>query len=139
LRVFFDNCTSPVLAHVLHALINKDGDEARHIREMAEYGFNQRTSDFEWISRLSEERPKDWIVITSDRLQKHKPERTAWRNAGLKGFVFAPGLQKSSVNQVAALILWRWPDMKQFMELAGEGSLFELPVQRSARFRPLNM
>jgi PIN like domain len=139
-KIFFDNCTSPVLADVLDALVRAEGSSAHHIRFMAEYGFDARTTDIEWIEGLSARRTEDWIVISEDaRIRKVAAERLAWRKAQLKGFVFAAGYQKMPLNQRASNLIWRWPQMKVFISAAAQGSVFELPVQRSAGFRPLTV
>ncbi|MCA1552585.1 hypothetical protein I6F36_38345, partial [Bradyrhizobium sp. BRP19] len=52
MKVFFDNCTSPVFAGCLDALIRRDGDEAHHVRFMPEYGFTPDTKDADWIKQL---------------------------------------------------------------------------------------
>jgi PIN like domain len=138
LRVFFDNCTSPVLPAALHVFLETVGSSAHHVRFMSGYGFDQNTEDEEWIRRLGEDEPADWIVVTGDkRIARNKAERAAWLRAGLKGFVLAPAFQKSPVHRQASLILWRWPDMEAFVSAATAGSLFELPVGRSGKFRPL--
>lgn len=140
MRVFFDNCTSPVLAHVLDALLSPQGGRAEHVREMPLYGFDGRSADEEWIGRLAQDAPKDWIVVTGDhRIRKNKAERRAWNRSGLKGFVLAPSYQKTPLNRVAAILLWRWPEMERFIASAAAGSLFELPISRSGKFRPLTV
>jgi hypothetical protein len=127
-----------VLAEVLNAYIRSDGGAARHIREMAEYGFRHDTADISWIERLNLDRPADWIIITSDaRISRNKANRTAWLRAGLKGFVLAAGFQKTPMNQVASTLLWRWPEMEAFIKSAAPRSLFELPVKRSSGFKAL--
>jgi PIN like domain len=71
LKVFFDNCTSPVFAGSLNALIQPNGHEARHVRFMPEYGLAHDTADVDWITRLSTD-PADWIVVTGDqRIRKN--------------------------------------------------------------------
>jgi hypothetical protein len=104
---------------------------------MSDYGFAHNTADIEWIKRLGSE--QDWIVITGDqRIRKNHAERAAWVRAGLKGFVLARAYQKTPVNQVASVLLWRWPDMEKFISLAAPGSMFELPInRRSGGFVPL--
>ena len=140
MRVFFDNCTSPVLADVLNSFIQADGGAARHIRAMADYGFRHDTPDIEWIERLNHDRPTDWVVITSDaQIRRNKANRTAWLRAGLKGFVLAAGFQKTPMNQVASTLLWWWPEMETFIRSAAPRSLFELPVKRSSGFKALTV
>ena len=138
MRVFFDNCTSPVFATTLDALISPDGFAARHVRFMRDYGFDERTSDVDWINRLAADEPADWIVVTGDgRIRRNLAERTAWVRAQLKGFVLAPAYQKTPVHQCASTLLWRWPEMERFISLAAPGSMFELSINRRTGFRPL--
>jgi hypothetical protein len=136
LKVFFDNCTSPVFAGSLNALIQPNGHEARHVRFMPEYGLAHDTADVDWITRLSTD-PADWIVVTGDqRIRKNIAERAAWIRAGLKAFVLAPGYQKMPVNQCASVLLW-WPEMEKFISLAAPGSMFEMSINRRTGFVPL--
>jgi hypothetical protein len=102
---------------------------------MDDYGFGPATSDEEWIARLGSDSPPDWIVVTGDhRIRKNKAERTAWVRAGLKGFVLARSYQKTPLNQCASILLWRWPEMEQFIRLAAAGAMFELPINRKSGF-----
>jgi PIN like domain len=138
LRVFFDNCTSPVLPAALHAFLETEGSSAHHVRFMSDYGFDEDTDDEDWIMRLGEDKPADWIVVTGDkRITRNKAERAAWVRAGLKGFVLAPALQNTPVHRQASLLLWRWPSMGAFIVAAAAGSMFELPIGRGGKFRPL--
>jgi hypothetical protein len=138
LRIFFDNCTSPVLPAALHAFLETKGSSAHHVRFMSDYGFDEHTDDEEWIKRLGSDKPADWIVVTGDkRITRNKAERAAWVRTGLKGFVLASGFQKMPVHRQASLLLWRWPDMEAFITAAAAGSIFELPSSRSGKFRPL--
>ena len=86
MRLFFDNCTSPILARVMHAYLSASDGSAHHIRSMTDHGFNASTSDIEWMTRLAQDRPADWLVMTGDdRIRRNKAERTAWKRARLKG------------------------------------------------------
>jgi hypothetical protein len=137
-RVFFDNCTSPIFANALNALISPNGQSARHVRFMPDYGFDGSTPDIDWITKLGADQPADWIVITGDqRIRKNLAERKAWIRAQLKGFVLASTYQKTPVNQCASIILWRWPEMEAFISLAAPGSMFEFSINRRTGFRPL--
>jgi hypothetical protein len=139
-RVFFDNCTSPILANALNALIEPFGLKARHIRFMPDYRFSAATLDEEWISSLGADNPADWVVITGDhRIRKNRAERAAWIRANLKGFVLAKSYQKTPINQCASILLWRWPEMEQFIRLAAPGSMFELPINRRSGFVSLTV
>lgn len=53
MNVFFDNCTSPVFAGALNALIAPDGHAAHHVRFMKDYGLSHDTDDVDWIARLA--------------------------------------------------------------------------------------
>ncbi len=140
MRVFFDNCTSPVLAGALNALLEPDGGSARHITLMNDDRFGGRTKDVDWIDGLALDRPADWIVITADdTTRKNRAERLAWKRSGLKGFVLARAFQKTPVNQCAAVILWRWPEMEELARAVTGGTLFELPIKRGSRFAPLTV
>ena len=134
MKVFFDNCTSPVYAGCLNALIEPDGDEACHVRFMPRYGFTHKTDDIDWITRLGSD-PANWIVITGDqRIRKNEAELRAWIRAGLKAFVLAPAYQKTPINQGAANLLWRWPEMRTFISSAAPGSMFELSINKRSGF-----
>jgi hypothetical protein len=136
-KVFFDNCTSPVFAGCLNALIQPDGDEARHVRFMPDYGFTHKTDDVDWITRLGSD-AASWIVITGDqRIRKNEAELRAWIRAGLKAFVLASAYQKTPLNQCAANLLWRWPEMRTFISSAAPGSMFELSINKRSGFVPL--
>ena len=138
MRVFFDNCTSPIYAGVVQALVHSSGGSARHIRFMPEFGFTGATPDLEWITALGQDRPSNWIVMTGDdRIRKNRFERLAWKGSGLKGFVLARAFQKMPVHQTASIIVWRWPEMERLIGSVAPGSLFELPIGRSAKFIPL--
>lgn len=138
MKVFFDNCTSPVFAGSLNAFIEPLGHKARHVRFMPDYGFAHNTEDVDWIAGLGAEPAANWIVVTGDqRIRKNIAERTAWIKAGLKAFVLAPAYQKTPINQCAAVLLWRWPEMEKFISLAAPGSMFEMSINRKTGFTPL--
>jgi PIN like domain len=104
---------------------------------MSDYGFAHDTADVDWIKRLGADQSV-WIVVSGDlRIRKNPAERTAWKRAGLKGFVLAPAYQKSPINQGASVLLWRWPAMEQFISAAAPGSMFELSINRRTGFTPL--
>jgi hypothetical protein len=89
---------------------------------------------------LGADNPADWVVITGDhRIRKNRAERAAWIRANLKGFVLAKSYQKTPINQCASILLWRWPEMEQFIRLAAPGSMFELPINRRSGFVSLTV
>jgi hypothetical protein len=134
LKFFFDNCTSPRLASTLHGFIETDGHSAFHVKDLA---CGRHAPDIEWIKMLGDDNAI-WTVVTGDhRILKNHAERAAFRGAGLRGFVLASGYYKIAVHQQASLLLWRWPEMVQILGLLGGPGLFELPLGRSSRIRPL--
>jgi hypothetical protein len=133
-KVFFDNCTSPVLAATLDGFIRHKGHSARHIMDLP---CGRHATDLEWIEMLAKER-RTWMVVTGDdRIQRNKAERTAYRTAELSGFVLARAYQKTPMHKVASFLLWRWPEMEQLFGLVGGAALYELPMNRSRKIKPL--
>jgi hypothetical protein len=134
LKVFFDNCTSPTLAATLNGFVQHLGHAAIHIKDLP---CGRHAADLAWIDHLAQS-GDDWLVMTGDgRIQKNRAERFAFRQAGLKGLVFAPAFQKIAMNQRASFLLWRWPDIEGIARLTAAPFLFELPANRSSRLRPL--
>jgi hypothetical protein len=133
-KVFFDNCTSPVLATTLDGFIQHRGHSAHHIKDLP---CGRNAEDVEWITMLAQQR-RDWMVATGDdRIRKNKATRAAYRSAELSGFVLAPAYQKTPMHQVASFMLWRWPEMEQLFRLVGGAALYELPMNRSSKIKPL--
>jgi PIN like domain len=104
---------------------------------MPDYGFAHDTKDVDWIARLAQDQA-EWVIVTGDhRIRKNRAERAAWIRAELKAFVLAPAYQRTPTHQCASVILWRWPEMEQFISLAAPGSMFELSINRKKGFTPL--
>ena len=134
MRVFFDNCTSPTLAATLGGYLLHLGHGTSHIRDLP---CGRSAPDIEWIAFLRET-GEDWIVMTGDhRIHRNKAERAAFRQAGLKGVVLAAAYQKIPINQQAAFLLWRWPDIQRLLETLAPPFLIELPITRSGRLKML--
>jgi hypothetical protein len=55
----------------------------------------------------------------------------------LKGFALAPAYQRTPIEEVASILVRRWPKMEELMRLVAPPALYELPISRSGRFRPL--
>jgi hypothetical protein len=111
MKVFFDNCTSPVMARTLHGFISRDRHEAVHVRDLP----LTHPTDVQWIDYLAAERG-DWIVITGDgRIRRNRAEWAAFRQAGLKGVVLAPAYQKTPLHKQCAVLLYQWPDLVEMM------------------------
>jgi hypothetical protein len=134
LKIFFDNCTSPVLSETLNGFVAHLGHQAFHIKDLP---CGRHASDLEWIEMLARD-PGVWILVTGDtRIQKNKAQRAAYRSAGLRWFVLSPAYQKVPMHKCASFLIWRWPEMEQLMNLVGGAALYELPMSRSGRMRQL--
>lgn len=134
MRVFFDNCTTPVLAETLNGYLRHRDDSASHIRDLP---CGRHAADLEWMAYLAGT-GDDWLVVTGDRrIQKNKAERAAFRQAGLKGFVLASGYQKTPIHQQASFLIWRWPDINGLLKTLEPPFLFEIPMHRQAGFKQL--
>ena len=101
MKILFDNCTSPILASTLNGFISARDHVAIHIRDAP---CGRDATDEQWIAMLGSEQIKRWVVVTGDgRLSRNKPERVAFRSAGLFGFVLAPAYQKTPLHQVGVV------------------------------------
>lgn len=95
----------------------------------------RHSADIEWIEYLK--RKKDWIFVTGDfRLLKNKAERAALRGSGLYGFILATGYQKLPDHHVASNLIRKWPEVENLVKAVGS-SIFEIPVSRGAKLKPL--
>jgi hypothetical protein len=135
-NVFFDNCTSPVLASTLHGFISNFGHTAVHIKNVQGLSKGRHSTDLEWIQHLQGQ--GDWIFVTGDgRVLKSRPERDALRSAGLHGFVLAPAYQRTPIYQMAATLVWKWPEIEAVTGLVAAPSMHQIPIGRSSKLRPL--
>ena len=136
MRVFFDACTSPVFASTLDGYLRQTEHSAHHIRELA---CGPHAANAVWMEMLA--RSGDvWLVMTGDgRIHHNKGLREAYRRARLRGFVLAPAYQKTPVNQTAATIVWRWPEMERLIGALQGAALFVLPSNRSTKFNALSL
>lgn len=137
MKVFFDNCTPPVFASTLHGFIQHEGHCAFHIRDVPGLPKGRHSTDLEWIDLLRQA-PERWMFITGDRrLVKNPAERAALRSAGLHGFILASGYQKTPPNQIASLLIWKWPELLQVTDLLSAPTMHEIAIQRSTKLRQL--
>lgn len=80
--MFFDNCTTPVLAETLNSYLHHRDDSACHIRDLP---CGRHAADLQWMAYFAGT-GDDWLVVTGDkRIHKNKAERAVFRQAGLKG------------------------------------------------------
>ncbi len=136
MKVLFDNCTQPASASTLDGFISHYGHRAFHIKDVKELPRGRSSSDLEWIEFLRSSSDV-WIFISGDgRILRNKPERTALRAAKLSGFVMAPAYQKTPDHQVAAMLVWRWPDILRITELVSP-SIHEIPFGKATKLRQL--
>ncbi len=137
MNVFFDNCTSPVLATTLDGFIHAFGHRARHIKDLPGLSNGRHATDLEWISHLRADNAS-WIFISGDgRILKNRAERAALRSAGLHGFVLALAYQRSPLNQVGATLVWKWPEIDAVTNLVAAPSMHEIPIGKVSKLRAL--
>ncbi|WP_421996657.1 hypothetical protein [Reyranella sp.] len=137
MKVFFDNNTAPAVASTLDGFIRHSGHQALHIKDVPGLPNGRHTADVDWLNHLKNDTDA-WCFITGDaRLHKNPAERQALRSAGLHGFVLAPAYQKTPLHQIAASILWKWPEMLELMNLLTPPSLHVLPIGKSTKLSSL--
>ncbi|MBZ9773039.1 hypothetical protein [Mesorhizobium sp. CO1-1-8] len=137
MNVLFDNCTAPLFATTLDGFISHYGHRAFHIKDVPGLPGGRRSADIDWIKHL-QSAPETWIFISGDgRVLRNPAERAALRSAGLHGFILAPAYQKTSMNQVAATIVWKWPEIEGVTKLVAAPSMHEIPIQRISKLRAL--
>lgn len=135
MRLFFDNNMPPIVTETRGGYVRHLGHAAHHIMDLP---CGRNAADLDWIALLAGT-GKDWIVFTGDlRIARNKPEQVAFQRAGLFGFALAPGFQLKSmpVNQMAAALILRRPEIEKVISVMARTGLYEIPV-RSGGFRPL--
>ena len=137
MKVLFDSCTAPVLASTLHGFVHHFDHAAVHIDSVIGLPNGRHSKDLEWIDFLRRSND-EWIFISGDgRILRNRAELAALRSAGLHGFVLAPAYQKTPLNQVASLLVWRWPEIVQITKLIQPPSVHEIPIKKTTRMRAL--
>jgi hypothetical protein len=138
-KVFFDNCTAPRFAAALDGFICPDGHRAIHVKDLDGLPKGRHSTDLEWIDFLRGDQ-NEWIFISGDkRVLKNPAERAALRSAGLHGFILSPAYQKTPPNQVAATIIWKWPEIEGITKLLAPPSMHEIPIGRIQKIRQLSL
>lgn len=134
MKVFFDNCTSPVFASTLDGFLRNTEHSAHHVGNLP---CGRDAPDNVWMEMLAAT-GEVWVVMTGDgRIHRNKVLREAYRRALLRGFVLAPAYQKTPVHQTASNLIWRWPEIESFIGAVGGAALFELPANRRSKFTTL--
>ncbi|MEQ1941249.1 hypothetical protein ABMA32_02365 [Mesorhizobium sp. VNQ89] len=137
MNVLFDNCTAPVWASTLHGFISNYGHSATHIRDLKGLPTGRHAADIEWINYLKLH-PDNWVFVSGDgRVLRNSAERAALRSAGLHGFILAPAYQKTPIHQVAATLVWKWPEIEQVTNLLAAPSMHEIPIGKNTKLRQL--
>lgn len=130
-NVLFDHNMPPLIARALNILVSVDGHSAVPLRDK----FPRSVDDIDYFAALGRE--KDWIVISKDlKNARRPPERAAIMRSGVLAFYLAPSVQKQTITEQAATILWQWDKLAQQRATTANG-LFELPIGKSTRFRNL--
>lgn len=137
MNVLFDNCTSPIWAMTLDGFIRSSGHRAFHINDVPGLPNGRSSTDMEWISHL-QNHVENWAFITGDsRVMKNRAERAALRSAGLHGFILAPAYQRTPLHQVAATLVWKWPEIEAVTKLVAVPSMHEIPIGKGSKLRSL--
>lgn len=135
MRVFFDNCTSPRLASTLDGFISHDKHHAWHIQDVPDLPNGRDSTDLEWIDHLK--RGKDWIFFTRDRrILKNPAEKAALKASGLHGFILADAFKKMPMNQVASIVILKWPEIERIIQTV-DPAIYEVQVSRQAKLKPI--
>ncbi|MEM8536478.1 MAG: hypothetical protein AAGF56_01315 [Pseudomonadota bacterium] len=130
-KVLFDHNMPPAIAHALHEIISIEGHAAYALRDK----FPNDISDIEYFGKLGSE--GDWIVISKDISNaKRGPERSAILNSGVLAFYLAKSVQKQSIAEQAATVLWQWDRLVQQRRNNANG-LFQLPIGKRSKFTAL--
>jgi hypothetical protein len=137
LKVFLDNCLSPTLAKTLDGYISHLGHGAFHLQDIPQLPNGRRSTDFEWIDFLRQSKDQ-WIFLSGDsRILKNAAERAALRSAGLHRFILAPAYQKTPLNQQAATLVWKWPDIEKVTSVVSAPAMHEIPINKNTKLRQI--
>jgi hypothetical protein len=136
-NVFFDNCTAPVFASTLDGFIRDSGHRAIHVKDLAGLPNGRNSTDLEWIEHLKRDNVV-WSFITGDgRILRNPAIRHALRSAGLHGFVLAPAYQKTPIHQVAATLVWKWPEIELVTGALQPPSMHQIPIGKNTKLSQL--
>jgi len=117
--------------------VSHDGHSAYHIKDVKGLPKGRHSDDTDWIGLLQKS-PEKWIFISGDgRILRNAAERAALRSAGLHGFILASSYQKTPLNQIAATIVWKWPEILKVTELLAAPSMHEIPIGKNTKLRQM--
>src|ERR1051325_3728131 len=103
------------------------------LRDMQRWSYRKRCAGRRKLSPL----PLRTLGSGDARVYRNAAERLTLRSAGLHGFMLAPANQKTPLNQVAATILWKWPEMVELTGLLTPPSLHQIPIGRNTKLSAL--
>lgn len=130
-KVLFDHNMPPPIARALDSLISVGGHNAYALKDK----FQVNISDIDYFTALGKE--GDWIVISKDLANARRgPERRAILASGVLAFYLAKSVQKQSITEQAATIMWQWDRLVQQRQNNRNG-LFQLPIGKSTKFTAL--
>ena len=121
MKLFLDNNLPPRVARALNELVEPDGHQVKHLREL----FPANTPDIDWLSELGTQ--GGWTILSADmRIHKNKAEREAWRRSNTIAFFLTPWWSKQKFVDVAARLLLRWKDIEAQTRLVAPPAAFEV-------------
>ena len=130
-KVLFDHNMPPAIARALNEVISLDGHAAYALRDK----FPVNITDIQYFGQLGSE--ADWIVISKDLANARRgPERQAILKSGVLAFYLAKSVQKQSITEQSATILWQWDRLVQQRRNNANG-LFQLPIGKGSKFTAL--
>jgi hypothetical protein len=110
---------------------------AYHISHDHSLGIGRHARDEEWVDAIGQSSDR-WVIVTGDdRIRRNALLRAALRQAEIQGFVLASAYQKSPLHMVASVLVRKWPEMEQQINLAKGPALFELSINYRSGFKPL--
>lgn len=133
MRIYFDNCTSPVMARTLGGFLSNTNHKVEHARDLDLH----KQTDVEWMKHLSST-GDEWLIVTGDgRIRKNKPEREAYRRAKLRGIVLAPAYQKSPMCKSCGMLVANWDSLFKFSQQIEPPFLIEMSINLTMKYKLL--
>lgn len=130
MKLLVDNNLPPRLGRGLGAFF----DQMHTVVHIKDKFLTGSLKDEEWIELLAQE--GHWCVLTADRnIAKKRPQRQAFLQAKLIGFMPAPSVAKWSMERLGARILTLWPILTNISETVS-GGFYEIGASAN-RLRPM--
>ena len=130
-KVLFDHNMPPQIARAINPIIALNNHSAFSLREK----FPTNISDIDYFTELGKE--SDWIVISKDLTNARRgPERRAILKSGVLAFYLANSVQRQTITEQTATILWQWDRLVEQRKNNANG-LFQLPIGKSSKFTTL--